>query len=178
MKRNGSVLAVFATLAVLLAACGPTDVPPTSAPAQPLPTPVPETAIPAEIERLVEDYCAVFNTYDADAFEALIAEGYTAYRTEFDSQHAVSSGIAETSPAEWVIASLKSYYANLEYHVERRGQPIISGEGPWLVSQVIFERFNDPRYPNGVEGISTLTIVHEDSTLKVARDIYVAFEVK
>jgi hypothetical protein len=44
--------------------------------------------------------------------------------------------------------------------------------------QVILEEFNDPKHPNGVEGISTLTIVDEDGTPKVARDIFVALEVK
>jgi hypothetical protein len=176
--KQKSIIVALVVVLTLLAACGPTDVPVTSAPVQPSPTSVPETAIPGEITQLLEDYDAAFNAYDADAFQALVTEGYMAYRTEYDSHYAVSSGIAETSPVEWVIAGLKSYYPNLEFRIERRGQAIVSGDGPWLVSQVLFEEYNDPKYPNGIEGISTVTIVDEDGTLKVARDIFVALEVK
>jgi hypothetical protein len=176
--KYGTMIAALFILVTMVTACGATDAPPTSAPVQPSPTSVPETAIPAEIAQLLRDYDAAFNAYDADAFHALLTEGYMSYRTDFDSHYAVSSGMAEKYPVEWVLAGLKSTYPNLEFHVERRGQAIVSGDGPWIVAQVLFEEFNDPQYPNGVEGIQTLTIVDEGGTLKVARDIYVVLEVK
>lgn len=176
--RSGMMIAAVILLVTVVTACGAKDAVPASAQVQPMATSVPETAVSAEIDQLFEDYIAAFNAYDADALQALITEGYTAYHTEFDSHYAISSGMAETSPREWVIAGLKSYYPNLEYYTERRGQPIMSGDDPWLVSQVIFEKFNDPKYPNGAESISTLTVVDKGGILKVTRDIFVALEVR
>ena len=163
-------------MVIVVTGCGATEAP--AAPMSAEPVTGSGTAVSPELDQLLEDYIAAFNDYDVEAFQALVTEGYMAYRTEFDSHYAVSSGIAETSPIEWVIAGLKGFYPNLKFYAERRGQAIMSGDGPWLVSQVIFEKYNDPKYPNGIEGISTLTVVDEDGMLKVARDIFVALEVE
>jgi hypothetical protein len=176
--RYGTMIAAFVILVTMVTACGATDAPPTSAPVQPTATSAPETAVSAEIDQLFEDYVAAFNAYDADAFQALLTEGYTAYLTADDSRYAISSGIATTLPREWVIARLKSEFPNLEFHLERRGEAIMSGDGPWLVSQVILKTIKDPQYPNGIEGVMTLTVIDEGGTLKVAREIYVQLEVK
>ena len=64
--KNGSMVAALVILVTLVTACGPADGPATSAR---------ETAIPGEIEQLLEDYDAAFNAYDADAFQAFKENG-------------------------------------------------------------------------------------------------------
>ena len=141
-------------------------------------TAAPETAVTAEIDQLFEDYITAFNNYDEEAVQAVITDGYMVYETGFDPLYAVSTGFTHEYPASWVLAAVNLNYPALEYHWERVGEPIMTGDGPWLVSQAIFSTSNDPCCPNGVEGISILTIVDEGGTLKVARDVFVAFEVR
>ncbi|MBL7201754.1 MAG: nuclear transport factor 2 family protein [Anaerolineae bacterium] len=148
---------------------------PTGAPA----TSVPETAVTAEIGQLLNDYFAAFNDYDVDAVRTAITDGYVLYEGgSWDSDRAVSTPVSQAYGAAHVFAFVKGYNRENKVQFERLGEPIMSGDGPWLVAQVIHMTSTDPTYPNGVDGISTLTVVDEGGTLKVARDIFVGFEVK
>ncbi|MEE9512713.1 MAG: hypothetical protein V3V46_01440 [Anaerolineales bacterium] len=137
-----------------------------------------ETAGSVEIDQLFDDYIAAFNDYDVDAFQALITDGYMSYATAWDPQSAVSTPLDRLRNLNGVLEMVELYYPSNEVQWERLGDPIMTGDGPWLVSQVIRRMSNEPQYPNGIEGISILTIVDEAGTLKVARYVFVAFEVK
>jgi hypothetical protein len=51
------------------------------------------------------------------------------------------------------------------------GEAIMTGDGPYYVSAV--EHFTAPGYgPQGVDGISTFTVVNDGGTLRVARHDY------
>jgi hypothetical protein len=177
--KDASAIAALVIVVTLVAACGSTAAPPTSTPVQPTATSGPESAVSAEIDQLFEDYIAAFNAYDVDAVRAVITEGYMLYEGgSFHSEFTVSSPISQEYPATWVLAAVQTEYPALKFHWERVGEPIMSGDGPWLVAQVVRSTSKDPQYPNGVEGISILTIVDEDGMLKVARDVFVAFEIK
>ena len=96
----------------------------------------------------------------------------------WDSTRTVSTPVAHANDAAQVFGFVKEYSRAHEVKFERLGELIMSGDGPWLVAQVIRMTSTDPTYPNGVDRISTFTIVDESGTLKVARDIFVGFEVK
>lgn len=159
-------LAVVVAVAALINACGATDAPATADL---------ETAASPEIDQVVGDYFAAFNDYDADALRPLITDGYVLYEGDY-SDRSVSTRVCNPTGAETQLGYVAGYNKGREYQFERLGETIMSGSGPWLVAQVI--RWTSKDYPHGVDGISTLTIVDEGGTLKVARDIYVAFERK
>jgi hypothetical protein len=137
-----------------------------------------ETAVSVEIDQIFEDYIAAFNNYDVDAVRAMITDRYMSYGTAWDPQSAVSTPLDRLRNLKGELEEVELHYPSIEVQWERLGDPIMTGDGPWLVSQVIRRMSNDPQYPNGIEGISILTIVDEAGTLKVARNVFVAFEVK
>jgi hypothetical protein len=57
------------------------------------------------------------------------------------------------------------------------GEPIVTGNGPWLVSRAWHYTSANYEHPEE-QGISTYTIVDEDGTLKLARAIEVGFDVQ
>ena len=139
-------------------------------------TPIPETAITPELDQLLEGYFAAYNDYDVDALKAVITDGYVLYEGRSFSNLNVSSPVCEDYEAAEMFLYVEGYNKENEYHFERLGEPIMSGDGPWIVSQVLQVSWKD--HPNGVSGISTFTIVDEDGTPKVARDIFVGFYMK
>ena len=141
-------------------------------------TKVSETAVSVEIDQIFDDYIAAFNDYDVDAIRAMVTDGYMSYATAWDPHLTVSTPLDRYRNLKGILEVVELYYPPIEVQWERLGDPIMTGDGPWLVSQVIRRMSNEPQYPNGIEGISTLTIVDEAGTLKVARNVFVAFEVK
>jgi hypothetical protein len=137
-----------------------------------------ETAVSVEIDQIFDDYIAAFNDYDMDAVRAILTDGYMSYGTAWDPHFAVSTPTDRYRNLRIELEAVELDYPPIEVQWERLGDPIMTGDGPWLVSQVIRRMSNESQYPNGIEGISTLTIVDEAGTLKVARNVFVAFEVK
>lgn len=137
-----------------------------------------ETAITAELDQVFEDYITVFNNYDLEAIDAVLADGYMLYETSWDTGSSVSTPLTREYDRGEVLTAAEILYPGEETQWERRGEAVMTGDDPWLVSQVILVTSNNPLYPNGIEGISILTIIEENGTLKVARDVFVAFEVE
>jgi len=169
-KRICGRLAVLAMLDVMtgvVAACASTDAPETS---------VPETAVYAKIDQLIDDYFAAYNAYDADAVRALITDEYVLNEGGKDPVYSVSTPLRNVYGAAQMLAYVKGSNKRKELQFETLGEPVIAGNGPWLAAQVILA--TSINYPNGVDGISTFSIVDEGGTLKVARDVFVGFERK
>lgn len=123
----------------------------------------PETAVTDEIQTLVGDYLAAWNSYDEEAFLLLVTANYrldiVGRADSLTLQAAGTSALFDTLEAnDWVESAI--------------GEPIMTGENPWYVALV--EHFTSPEYgPEGADGVSTFTIVDDDGTLKVARHDYV-----
>jgi len=78
-----------------------------------------ETATTDEIDQLMDDYTAAWNSYDGDAFLALATEVFTTRMpdgTVLDAE-AQASSIASSSSIGW--------------HVDTVGDRMMSGDGPW-----------------------------------------------
>ena len=136
--------------------------------------------VAAELDQLFEDYVEAFNAYDADALQALITDDYVLYKPPgWDPQHNTSSPFTQEVDADVMLSYyMASRYPNMEIQWERIGEPITTGEGPWLISQVLRADAPKDPYPRGVEGITTLTVVDEDGTLKVSRENMLLFGLK
>ena len=105
----------------------------------------------------------------------LLTDGFVWYVTNPDPHHGVSSGVSGTKD----LAETLSYCdgsAPLEaLHLEWLGEPVVTGDGPWLVSRAKHYTSQDYEHPE-ILGISTFTVVNEDGTLKLAREIEVGFD--
>jgi hypothetical protein len=87
-----------------------------------------------------------------------------------DPEDGVSTGIDLAFGLDRVLQDVAGSYEFNECKWERLGEPIMTGEGPWLVSQAYRYAANDYQHPEAA-GSAMLTVVDEDGTLKVARDI-------
>ena len=126
-------------------------------------TRVPETAVTEEIQRVVDDYLATWNSSDGEAFLGLVTIDY--------ALHMTSGSVSITQRAAEASEMLKGLEAR-EWNEAVIGEPIMTGNGPWFVSVV--EHFTAPGYgPEGADGVSTFTIVDDAGALKVARHTYV-----
>jgi hypothetical protein len=162
---------VFAVALTALGACSPADS--TAVPD----TVIPETAVTAEIDQLLGDYEAAWNTYDVDALRPMLTDGFMVYETNPDAKHGISTGASESQDLADTLIRLEGGWQLGKGQIQRLGEPIMTGDGPWVVSQawrLTMESYDLPV----TECITTYTIVDEDGTLKIARAIAVCFEVE
>jgi len=136
-----------------------------------------ETAVTAEIDQIFDDYITAFNNYDLEAVEAVLDDDYMIYETGWHRTASVSTPPYPID-RESLLELTGLTFQIEETQWERLGEAIMTGDDPWLVSQVIHITTNNSLYPNGIEGVSILTIIDENGTLKVAREVFVAFKVK
>jgi len=117
-----------------------------------------DTAVTAEIEELLDDYYTAWNDWDGDAYLTLVTE---------NAVHETSLGTSTAQSQASFIDGFGAY----DWHVERIGEAIMHGDGPWYVAQANLLTANT--YPeDGHEGMTVLTIVDDEGTLKVARHVY------
>ena len=127
-------------------------------------TVTPETAATEEIQILVDDYLAAWNSYDEEAFLEHVTASYTL--------DAVGRASSLTLTAEETAALFDTLEAN-DWREAAIGEPIMTGEGPWYVSLVEDFTSLEGYGPEGADGVSTFTIVAEDDILRIARHDYV-----
>ncbi|MGD2148465.1 MAG: hypothetical protein PVH41_17355 [Anaerolineae bacterium] len=140
-------------------------------------TAVPETAVTAEIDQLLDDYIAAWNAYDADALRPLLADGFMWYMTNSDPKQGVSTGASGTKDLAETLSYCEGSALLNRIQYEWVGEPITTGDGPWLASRSWHYTSENYEYPEA-RGISTYTVVDEDGTLKLARAIEVGFDVE
>ena len=175
-----SILLLEAIAMVSLGACSSndnTEVPDTTVPETAVPETAPETATTPEIDQLLDDYRAAWNAYDADAMRPLLTEDFHWYFTNPDPRFGVSTGWYGTPDLDRTLTYVGGSAALNKIHFEWVGEPIMTGDGPWLVSWAWHGTSANYEHPEQV-GISTYTIVDEDGTLKIARAIEVPFDTK
>ena len=160
------LVVVLVAALTALGACGPADS-----------TTSPETAVTAEIDQLLGDYEAAWNTYDVDALRPMFTDGFMSYDTNPDAKHGISTGASESHDLAYTLFRFEGGLQISKTQVQRLGEPIMTGDGPWVVSQAWRQTQETYTYPV-TECISTYTIVDEDGTLKIARVIAVCFEVE
>jgi hypothetical protein len=117
-------------------------------------TSTPETAPSDDVAQVWEDYTDAWNDYDGDAFLQLVTPGYTF----------VMDG-SETNAED--MAAEVDRLRNVDWHVTLIGEPVVAGDGPWILSQVNELDEFDP-----MDGISVVTIVDDGGVLRIAEHIF------
>lgn len=126
-----------------------------------------ETAATEEIQALIDDYLAAFNSYDGDAFLELVTDNYV-----LDMVGITGNVAQDADETAQMIESLEEH----EWNVALVGETMMTGNDSWprYVSEVEHFTAAPPGYgPEGADGISTFTIVDDEGTLRIARHDYV-----
>ncbi len=171
---NRGLVVSLAVLMVTAAGCGSSGAEPTTtaAPATTAAAATTTTAASAmpEIEQLLDEYNRIWSAADADAFKALLTDDYVHSGNTFlagadlsnPEQVSLSSRPGGGHDLDQTINRMMTYGSI--YQIERIGEPIVSGDGPWFVSVAEDSAQGDAH----CNGISTFVIVEEAGTLKVA----------
>lgn len=112
-----------------------------------------DTAVTGDVQALLDDYTATWNDHDGDAFLELVTSDYT-----FDN------GV-QVFPAE---NQARIIDAATDFTVEALGEPMMVGDGPWLVAQANHTTFGS----TDQYGMSLLTVVEEGGMLKIASHVW------
>lgn len=117
-----------------------------------------ETAGPAAVHELLDDYTAAWDNYDAEAFFALTTESYV------HNNGRTTNGQAAT--ATMIAGMLQA----TEFKGEQVGDRIVSGDGPPYYVAVV-NRLTTGSTPSG-DGVSTFVVVDTADGLKVASHVW------
>ena len=120
-------------------------------------TSTPETAPSDDVAQVWDDYTDAWNNYDGDAFLQLVTSDYTF----------VTEGGSTSAEAQ---ATFIERLGITDWHVTPIGEPVMAGDGPWVLSQV--NRVDQGAWVDPVEGISVLTIVDDGGVLRVANHTF------
>ena len=118
-----------------------------------------ETAVTADIQQLIDDYGAAWNNYDGAAFTALVTDGY-----RFVSPYGNNDAVEEAD-------NISNYLESVNWHTTQLGDPVMIGDGPWLVAVPNHLTASDFG-ADGQDGMSLFTVVDNDGTLLIARHEY------
>lgn len=127
------------------------------------------TAIPDDVQQVVDDFVAANNNED---FEALLAVTTDAFTRPMYELH--SDGGTRTST--WREVSTfddieRNFGSSGSYEITNVGDALIHGDGPWIVSlaQVWESLAPDDQSGTGVgyKAVYTLVIVDDDGTVKI-----------
>jgi hypothetical protein len=116
-----------------------------------------ETAAPAAVEELLNDYGAAWNNYDGEAFLALTTADYV------HDNGRVTYDQART--ANLISIDLKA----MNWQLEQVGDRIVSGDGPYYTAEVN-QLTSGSTQAN--DGISTIVVVDTDDGLKVSSHVW------
>lgn len=118
-----------------------------------------ESSVTGEVQTLLDDYTAAWNDHDGEAFLALVTDDYT-----FTSEEMFTGQPLTTTAAGQAML----IGAMGDFDIEVIGQPIMTGDGPWLVAQA--NRVTTESTEQ--DGISNFVVVDEGGTLLVASHIW------
>lgn len=116
-----------------------------------------DTAVPGEIQTLLDDYRDAWNNYDDDAFLGLVTDGY---RFEFAGD--------VTGAQDQAVAIVAS--ETVDGHVEKVGKTIMYGDGP---SYFVAQANHTTSEGVDLDGISLFTIVKDGDVFKIHRHVFV-----
>jgi len=125
------------------------------------------TAVPDEVEQVLDDFVASINSEDYEALLAVTTDDFV--RPEYWTRN---DGVTEPLRSVITLEDFEDYYKEpQDYVVTNIGDPLINGDGPWFVS--LAQRWETPTVP-GFSGaadyydvVYTFSIVDDDGTLKV-----------
>lgn len=115
-------------------------------------------AVPADVDQLLNDFGTAWKTADSDLFRSIATEDFF-YNEDFYSPGAVAPDFSVGGP----LFSMANGIDSSTFQVERFGEVIVTGDGPWVVS--VGETWLD--YANRWDGTATYLILDDGGTLKI-----------
>lgn len=114
--------------------------------------------VPVEVEQVIDDVTTAWVTADEDLFRSIATEEFF-YNEDFYSAGQVTPDFTASGP----LFSMANAIDGSTWEVERFGDMIVAGDGPWVVTvgEVWFD------YANRWDGVATYLLVDEGGTLKV-----------
>lgn len=121
-----------------------------------------ESAMPADVQQVLDDYYDAWETEDRDALRALVTDDVAFVKHVYKpdgGQYSVASDADRFG----------SRLGQTDYTIENFDSPIVTGDGPWFVSVgeswiSVFSRY---------DGTANYMIVEEDGALLIARHHWV-----
>lgn len=125
-----------------------------------------QSAIPAQVERVVDDYRRAYETLDKELMTELVTEEFRAtdsfYRVHVAGNRRGAYRDPAISPSGGPINVLTAGFSH-QFEIES-GQAIVSGDGPWFVAVAEGWSLTNKR----LDGVSTYVVVERDGELHVA----------
>ena len=120
-----------------------------------------DAAVPEEITQLLEEFETAYDTNDGDLFRSIISEDYF-LTDEFYQPGDRTPNYTVAGPDYVGVRGVETY----GWQVERLGEPIVTGDGPWFVA--VGEKWTEPPFTDTV-GTATYTNVTENGAMKIAK---------
>ena len=117
-------------------------------------------SMPSEVEQVLDQYLEAAATGDFEAFEAVVTPEF---------RRPMYLGNLYGGPPDRDVDDIEyfrdEYDGTRGYEIERIGDPIVRGDGPWFVS--FAETWNYPPQDLQYETISTYALVERDGTILI-----------
>ncbi len=135
-----------------------------------------QAQVPAEVEQLIDDYLAAWEGRDEAAIRAVTADDFVLNEYTYQNGGLGIGGesIDAGTTVLWLhvdgydVEQIISVSFVEEWQNELVGEPIITGNGPWIVSV----EENWTLWEAHSNGIATYVIVEEDGSLKIANHLW------
>jgi hypothetical protein len=129
------------------------------------------TAVPDDVQAVVDEYLLAVENVDFEAMQAVVTEDFRRPFYEGDPAGTglmTSEGITLPEQDVWTIEDFEAEFWDSDtavYDVEHIGDPIVQGDGPWYVS--VAQHWTSASLGNQFDAIYTFAVVDEDGTLKI-----------
>jgi len=122
--------------------------------------------VPAEVTRLLDDFATAYATGDGDLYESIVTEDYFLSERFYE---------ADTVTPDYTMAGplIKRMVSSSTFRVERFGDVVVAGEGPWMVT--VGEIWTDPF--NRWDGVATYVMVDDGGGVEIATYDWVGVKV-
>jgi hypothetical protein len=123
--------------------------------------------VPGNVEALIEDYLTAWENHDEQAIRAVVTNEYVLNEylyiagTDLADPEKVKLSYHVADDIDGVVRVGFTY----DWQNELVGEPIVSGDGPWLVS------YQENWFEGGtshLDGMATYVVVDDSGTLKIA----------
>ena len=119
------------------------------------------TDLPPEVEQVLDDFSTAYATADSELMASIVTEDFFASE-DFYSPGGTEPDFSFNAPKFSIVEGVDNSSAQ-PVAVERFGDPIVTGDGPWVVS--IGETWLDAF--NRHDGTATYLIVNDDGVVRI-----------
>jgi hypothetical protein len=129
------------------------------------------TAVPDDVQTVLDEFMTAVENNDFEAMQSVVTDDFRRPFYEGDpagTRLMNEAGFALPDRDVWTIEDFEFEFYETDTAVsdmERVGDPIVQGDGPWYVS--VAQIWKNRRNAIQSDGIYTFAVVEEDGTLKI-----------